>query len=96
MILQDCLAPGVELAKADGIAPLDPVAAVAEEVQDWPDDTMLVGHLPLMAKLVSRLISGDENTPLVEFTPGSVVCLERPETGGWVMAWIVGPELVSA
>lgn len=94
LLLQDCLAPGGEFGETDGIAPLDSIEPVAEEVQDWQEDTMLVGHLPFMAKLVSRLTCGDEDAALVEFKPGSVVCLERQETGAWVMAWMVRPELL--
>ena len=93
-LLRDCLTPGGLLTERDGITPLDPVDEVAEEVDTWSEDIMLVGHLPFMAKLVSRLVAGNGESPLAAFQPGTVVCLERSEEGNWIIAWMIRPELV--
>ena len=55
-------------------------------------DTILVGHLPFMGRLVARLVAGHERGPDA-FVPGSVVCLEQAEAGGWAITWMVIPEL---
>ena len=94
LLLQSCLAPGGEFGETDVIAPLDPVDPVAKEAATWEEDTMLVGHLPFMVKLVSQLVAGNESTAVTAFRPGSVVCLEREETGNWVIAWMIRPELL--
>ena len=94
LLLQSCLAPGGKFGETDGIAPLDPVDPVADEMETWQDDTMLVGHLPFTAKLVSQLVVGKEGPAVAAFRPGSVVCLEREETGNWVIAWMIRPELL--
>ena len=39
--------------------------------------------------------SGDEARPLVQFTPGSAVSLERTAAGNWVIAWMVSPDLLA-
>ena len=94
LLLQNCLAPGGEFAQVDGMAPLDPVNTLVTEIDAWQENTMLVGHLPFMAKIVSHLVTGNENSTLVNFQPGSVVCLERNESGDWIIVWMVRPELV--
>ena len=73
----------------------DPVEAVAKEAEGWTVDTILVGHLPFIARLTSRLVAGSEDQNVVEFQPGSVVCLERTGEGGWVIAWMIRPELLT-
>ena len=60
----------------------------------WADDTMLVGHLPFMPRLVNALILGHADPiPLIHFPPATVVCLEQ-QYGRWVVRWILNPELV--
>ena len=78
-----------------GIAPLDPVPEFARTVNGWTSDTMVVGHLPFMGRLVSHLVAGDEAVSTVAFRPGTVLCLEREESGGWSIAWMIRPELVA-
>ena len=56
-------------------------------------DTILVGHLPSMGRLVARLVAGHERGPVAAFVAGSVVCLEQGEAGRWVITWMVIPEL---
>jgi phosphohistidine phosphatase SixA len=55
---------------------------------------MVVGHLPLLGKLVSRLVTGSKEPALVTFVPGAVVCLERSESGSWAVSWMVRRELL--
>ena len=78
-----------------GIDPLDPVEPIQKEVENWTEDRMLVGHLPSMGKLASRLVTGREAPTTVAFQPGTVVCLERTVEGDWTLAWVVPPELLA-
>jgi len=57
-------------------------------------DTMVVGHLPFMAKLVSHLVTGDDGQIHVAYQPGSVVCLELIEKDNWQINWMLRPELL--
>jgi len=86
---------GQELEQTSGIDPLDPTDAFARTVSAWTEDTMVVGHLPFMNKLVSRLIVGDEALPTVAFRPGTVACLQRGDEGRWAIAWMIRPELLA-
>ena len=81
--------------KVSGINPLDPTDHLVQAVGEWTEDTMVVGHLPFMGKLASRLVAGDEAASVVTFMPGTVVCLERGEQGSWSIVWMIRPELVA-
>ncbi len=85
---------GEHVEEIAGIDPLDPTEGFAKTVTEWTEDTMVVGHLPFMGKLVSRLLVGEEGTSTVAFRPGSVVCLDRGEDGSWSIAWMITPELL--
>ena len=93
-ILAAMLSPDQTPSARGGLDPKDPVAPVAEQIADFADDTMLVGHLPFMARLVTVLLTADETRTVVSFQPGSIVCLERDETGGWQLLWMIRPELL--
>lgn len=77
--------------KLPGIEPTDPVAPMAYEIESWDEDTIVAGHLPFMAKLVSKLTTGDENMPTVAYEPGSMVCLEKVAEKKWLILWMVRP-----
>jgi phosphohistidine phosphatase len=77
-----------------GIGPDDPVAEFAPDADVWHEDTLVVGHLPFMSRLVSLLTVGDAGHELVHFTPGSIVCLQREDAHHWVIAWMLRPEVL--
>lgn len=76
-----------------GIAPLDSVSDFAVRIPGFAENTMVCGHQPFMGRLVSHLLAGNEDMPLVEFSPGSVACLEPGSGGSWVLCWLLRPEL---
>jgi phosphohistidine phosphatase len=92
-VLAAALEPKVRPEARAGLNPNDATASVAQEAAGWEQDTMLVGHLPFMARLTSRLIAGREDAGVVAFRPGSVLCLERTEQRAWTIAWMLRPEL---
>lgn len=88
------IAQGAEAEVHAGLAPKDPTEAFAAALAAWREDTMVVGHLPFMARLVTRLVTKGEDATTVDYRPGSVVCLERGEDGTWAIAWMLRPELI--
>jgi phosphohistidine phosphatase len=94
-LLAAAIGAGRELEQISGIDPLDPTDTFAQTVNAWTEDTLVVGHLPFMGKLVSRLIVGDEAVPTVAFLPGAVLCLERGDAETWAIAWMIRPELLA-
>lgn len=87
---------GGHVEAAAGLDPDDPVEGFAGRLGRLDSDTMYVGHLPFMARLVSFLLSGVADAERVRFRTGSVVCLSRGATGAWSLEWMLRPELVSA
>ncbi len=93
-LLAATVVPGVKAEARAGLAPNDPTGALAETLADWREDTMIVGHLPFMARLVTRLVTGSDDGTFIAYLPGSLVCLERDGDRVWKIAWMLRPELI--
>ena len=95
-ILAEALAPRSQPEVSDLINPNDDPAIFAAQVNDWHGDTLVVGHLPFMARLVAYLVAGDAERSLVIYQPGSVVCLETFDARSWQINWLLRPELLKS
>ena len=76
----------------DDIGPNDSVEDFIETIPTLETNTMIVGHLPFMAKLVTSLMADFEEPSLVAYRPGSVVCLEQDDQHNWQMQWMIRPD----
>jgi phosphohistidine phosphatase len=88
------IASGVEPEISGLMNPNDNPRAFDWQSESWDRDTLIVGHLPFMARLVSHLLIADEDRPVTDFQPGSVVCLEHVEDSRWQINWMIRPELL--
>jgi len=79
-----------------GLSPLDDVRDMAAEIKNENGDLLIAGHLPHLARLTSLLVVGDETVPLVRFQQGGMVCLEKHETEGWVVSWMLVPSIIGS
>lgn len=86
------LKPPQGVAEMPGLSPLDDVNALVPQI-DAGEDIMLVGHLPFMERLVSRLITGTPEHTIFKFQNGGVVCLDQEEDGRWFIKWTLMPEI---
>lgn len=69
------------------------VSAIVEMSKNWVQDTMLVGHMPFMANLVSALMMDiSDNFQLVTYSPGTMACLNSLADGRWAIDWVLKPE----
>jgi len=73
-----------------GMNPNDDVTEFAITLKE--DNTMYVGHLPHMGKLVSYLITGNEGSAVVKFVNSGVVCVEKDSTGFYI-GWYLKPSI---
>ena len=78
---------------ADGLSPNDDPSTWAVRLARLTGDTMLVGHLPHLARLASRLLCDDPKSPLINFPSVGVVCLCR-HYEGWSVEWMVTPGIL--
>ncbi len=93
VILAGVLGTAGVVEEGTGLGPNDATEALADAVAGWTGDVMVVGHLPFMGRMASRLVTGTEDAGVLAFEPGSVACLES--TGdGWAVAWMVRPSLL--
>lgn len=92
-ILASCLDPAEGVASMDGISPKDSPLAFVDRIEALEPDTLLATHLPFAARLVSVLLTGNEQPELVAFEPATVACLERDGDGAWRLAWMLRPAL---
>jgi phosphohistidine phosphatase len=78
--------------KLSGLGPNDDVSNLAATIDRYKN-TMFVGHLPFMEKLVAYLISGSAEKPVLRFQNGGMVCLEKErESGSWIIKWMLMPD----
>jgi phosphohistidine phosphatase len=76
------------------MGPNDPVEPFVKTIATFSQDTVLVGHLPFLSRLVSQLVTSDPERTMVAFRPGSIVCLEGDPSGMFTIIWMVRPELL--
>lgn len=73
-----------------GMDPKDSVKVFATLLES--NDTMYVGHLPHMEKLVSYLTTGNEDAGVVKFTNGGVVCIKN-DGENFYIGWYLKPAI---
>jgi phosphohistidine phosphatase len=78
--------------EAKGLKPKDDVRPVAEELEREGSSVALVGHLPFLASLASRLLSGDEDRVRCHFGDGGCLVVVR-EDKGWRLEDLVNHDL---
>ncbi|MGF1612997.1 MAG: phosphohistidine phosphatase SixA [Gammaproteobacteria bacterium] len=93
-MLAQVMTTGGSCSSLSGMAPNDPVEAVAATVAALSQDTVLVGHLPFMSRLASLLIGADPERGIVAFQPGSIVCLEKDRSGRFSVNWMLRPDVL--
>ncbi|MDT8404928.1 phosphohistidine phosphatase SixA [Sulfuriflexus sp.] len=93
--LVNAVAAGKVPETCDLLQPNDDPARFTQLSAAWTGDTLVVGHLPFVARLVSQLTLGNTRTLFADFTPGSAVCLERHADNRWTLNWMVRPEVLN-
>lgn len=93
-ILVEALLAGGAPETIEGIGPNDPVEEFSTIIDQFDRDTMVVGHLPFMARMVSCLVNGQSEPAIVDYKPGSVVCLEQDGEEHWRVQWLLRPGLL--
>ena len=89
----------VPVREVANLEPLADIGPLADALNTEAKDVILVGHLPHLNRLASRLVCGDERAEAFQFQQGGVLCLARREetaegASRWVVEWMVVPGLV--
>ena len=95
LAMAEVIGPGREVERAEnGLAPNDNTDQLTNVANALDEDFMAVGHMPFMGRMASRLLTGNDETAKIDFTPGTIACLERGPDGNWSLNWVVRPELL--
>ena len=87
------LKPKQGVQEKSGIKPLDDVTVFAKSIKS-EENTMLVGHLPFMERLLAYLITESTEKPVFKFQNGGMVCADiDSETRSWVIKWALMPNI---
>jgi len=79
---------------ADSLSPNEDPHIWADRLRGISEDTMLVGHLPHLAKLASILLCGELRGPVVTFRNAGVVCIARSDKKSWSLEWTIIPDII--
>jgi len=91
-ILAEQLSPSAGVREMEGLAPMEDPEKARIEVEAARQPLMLVGHLPHLSRLASSLVVGDPAKEIIRFRNSAIVCLVKAERG-WLLQWILTPEL---
>jgi len=92
-IMASCFGVDISIGEMDGLLPEDDAVVFAESLRG-DENTLFVGHLPFMERVVSYAITRDPAMPVVRFQTASCVCLENDvQNSRWVVRWAVMPPL---
>jgi phosphohistidine phosphatase len=92
------------LREVANLEPLDDASVVADALDAETRDLVIVGHMPHLSRLASRLVFADATREAFAFPPAGVLCLERENASGrdpqgpgrWTVAWMIVPALLPA
>ena len=78
----------------DDLGPNADASTIADELEAYDADLMIVSHLPFLWNLTSLLAAGRETADVVTFSAGTMACLKRRDPGLWQINWVVSPEIL--
>ena len=90
-ILAARLAPRRGVRAAEGLRPDDDPLPLAVECETAREPLMLVGHLPHLGRLASRLLIGAAGRELIRFSPATIAGLVRGD-GGFLIECVIRPD----
>ena len=79
------------LSIVDQLSPNDDVTLLANNLNE--DNSLYVGHLPHLEKLVSFLVTGNNEHNIIKFQNSAVVCLEK-NNKQYHIEWYITPEFL--
>ena len=77
------------------LGPNDNITIIADEIEAYDTDLILVGHLPYLANLTSLLVVGKQFANVIAFHTGTIACLNRRAPGQWQIDWMITAGLLA-
>ena len=90
-LLEPVLESGGKIRSAEDIGPNDVPEAFLKRLRNIDVDTVIVSHLPFVARVLSQAVTGSPDQQLAEFRPGSLAVVECDESDAWHLICFAGP-----
>ena len=90
IIFRVILKPLWGLDQSIGLNPNDDIFYILSLIEKT-ENIMIVSHLPFLEKLVSYMVTGDEEESVVQFPTAGIVCLDKKIGGKWEIKWTLMP-----
>ena len=74
----------------DHLSPNDDISLIKQHLT--ASNALYIGHLPHIEKLVTSLITDDEDLNIIKFQNSAVICLEKKETRYQIL-WYITPNI---
>ena len=84
------LSPPPTLQAVGGLNPNDSVDIICRALEQEPGELMIVGHMPHLGLLESRLLGGGDSNTRVHIRNSVVICFAR-DADRWVLKWYGEP-----
>ena len=94
-IMADIISPEVQPHVSSCLSENADCGNLLEDITHWNDDTLLVGHLPMMDDLVNSLLTRKPGSCLMNFMPATLICLEKRHLLDWALSWMINPNLIA-
>ncbi|PCI04940.1 MAG: phosphohistidine phosphatase SixA [Gammaproteobacteria bacterium] len=78
---------------AEHLSPNDDVHLLLPHLKT--ENALYIGHLPHLGKLISYLVTGDENDNIIRFQNSAIVCLEKNQNR-YHVEWYLTPNMKTA
>ena len=91
-LLRPLLETKGEFEEQQGLAPNASPDAFLRQLMRADKDTLIVSHMPFVARIVSQALTGVPDRQLLEFAPGGVAGIERGDSASWRLFMFLRPE----
>ena len=92
-IFAEYLKPENGIVEDGTLAPLEDPEIWVKKLRDLDHNIAIIGHLPHLSRLVSKLLVGEPDREIVEFRYSGALCLERVEDK-WLLRFYIVPDLI--
>ena len=93
-VFKKIFCPQADLAQREGLGPNDSMDKIYFEIQNCKEGLMIVGHLPSISRLTSKLVNGHEEREIVAFHTATLAALERDEKQTWRVLYSISPDQI--
>ena len=93
-ILQQTINPQALIEQKKYLAPDDSVDEIIYDVASWKKNSMVVGHMPFLARLIARLVIQDERKAIISLPTSAVVILENDRDQNWYIVGFITAQIV--